>query len=151
LGYKGFNLTALFNGVSGVNKYPKGSMAIPFWFGSSVSEEWRDQSWTPERTGARLPIMVPWELGQNDLFANSDFWLRNASYLRLKNIQLSYTLSGKGLERIGADGMTVFINGQNLLTFSKMKDFDPESSLKGNDFFEYPSVKAFSCGINLSF
>ena len=151
LGYKGFNLTALFNGVSGVNKYPKGSMAIPFWFGSSVSEEWRDQSWTPERTGARLPIMVPWELGQNDLFANSDFWLRNASYLRLKNIQLSYTLSGKSLERIGADGMTVFINGQNLLTFSKMKDFDPESSLKGNDFFEYPSVKAFSCGINLSF
>lgn len=152
LSYKSFSLTALFNGVSGVNKYPKGSMAIPFWFGSSVTDEWRDHSWTPERRDARLPIMIPWELGQNDAYTNSDFWLRNASYVRLKNLQLSYSIPKKLLDRVGAiNRITVFVNGQNFLTFSDMKDFDPENNLKGNDFFEYPSVKTFSAGINVEF
>jgi len=96
--------------------------------------------------------MIPWELGRDDVFSNSDFWLRNASYLRLKNLQISYSFPRKVLDRIGVvNRITIFVNGQNFLTFSDMKDFDPETTLKTNNFFEYPSVKTFSGGINVEF
>lgn len=150
LGYRGLELTTFFQGVQNINTYASLIGAQPFWFGTSVQKEWITDAWTPENRNARLPILTTFESSVNDNFRNSDFWLRDASYLRLKNIQLSYTLPKKVLGKL-VSNFKVFANGQNLLTISKMKDFDPEKNINGSTFYEYPTVKIYTAGINVTF
>lgn len=151
LTYKNFDLMAFFNGVQGVSTYPSRIIAVPFWFGTSVTQEWVNNSWRPDRTDAKLPILTTYEESQSDNFAYSDFWLLDASYLRLKNLQLSYKFSNELVKKFGLSDLVLFVNGQNILTLSKMKDFDPEKNIKGNDYYEYPSIKTYSAGINVKF
>lgn len=151
LSYRNFSLSTFFQGVRGINTYPEGIIATPFWFGTSVTERWVNESWTPDRPNAQLPIMTAFEDSQNDNFVKSDFWLLDASYLRLKNVQLGYTIPGGVLKKIGLNRCLVFVNGQNLLTLSKMKDFDPERNIKQANYYEYPSIKMYTAGINISF
>ena len=49
------------------------------------------------------------------------------------------------------NSLSLFFNGQNLLTFTPLKDFDPETEILGNDFFNYPSTKIYTFGLNVSF
>jgi TonB-linked SusC/RagA family outer membrane protein len=149
--YKNWSISSFFNGVQGVYTYPSRIIAVPFWFGTSVTEDWVNNSWRPDRTDARLPILTTYEESQSDIFAYSDFWLLDASYLRLKNLQLSYSFSNKLLKGIGFEKLILFINGQNIFTISKMKDFDPEKNIKGNNYYEYPSIKTYSAGLNVTF
>ncbi len=151
LSYRRFSLNAFFQGVKGVNTYPEAIIAMPFWFATSVTERWANESWTPERPNAPLPILTSYEDSQNDNFLTSDFWLLDASYLRLKNIQLGYTVPERFLSKIGVSRCMFFVNGQNVLTFSKMNDFDPERNVKQANYYEYPSVKMYTAGINLTF
>lgn len=95
--------------------------------------------------------MTTFEDSQNDNFMLSNFWLQDASYLRLKNVQLSYNVPSSLISKIGLKNLLLFINGQNILTFSKMKDFDPERNIKQANYYEYPSVKTYSAGLNVSF
>src|SRR5690606_28057981 len=101
LNYGQFSLGAFFQGVKGVNTYPEAIIATPFWFATSVTERWVNESWTPERPNAPLPILTSYEDSQNDNFLKSDFWVLDASYLRLKNIQLGYTLPAHFSDKIG--------------------------------------------------
>jgi TonB-linked SusC/RagA family outer membrane protein len=149
--YKNWSLSSLFNGVKGVDTYPQRIIATPFWFGTSVTKNWVKNSWRPDKPNASLPILTTYEESVNDNFLYSDFWLLDASYLRLKNLQLSYSFSDQILEKIGLRKLILFINGQNIFTISKMKDFDPERHIKQADYYEYPSVKTFSGGINVTF
>lgn len=151
LKYKNFALSSFFQGVQGVKTYPQGIIATPFWYGTSVTKEWVNNSWTEDRRDAKLPIMTTYELSSSDNFRNSDFWLKDASYLRMKNIQLSYSLPKSFLSKFKVTDLTLFVNGQNLLTFTKMKDFDPEKTITDSDYYEYPSVKTYTAGVNLTF
>lgn len=152
LSYKGLDLTTFFQGVSGVNTYGDRIGATPFWFGCGLPRRWVTDSWTPERgTGATLPIVTTYEGAFNENFRVNDFWLRNASYLRLKNIQLTYTLSDRLLDGSPFRSVKVFVNAQNLFTLSPMKEFDPEKNLKGDTFYAFPSVKTFTAGVNVTF
>ncbi len=150
-GYKGFHLNAFFQGVQNVNTYAEFIGAMPFWFGGPVTKEWLTDAWTPENPNARLPILTTFEGSRDENFRSSDFWLRDASYLRLKNIQLSYSLPQTLVSRLGIKQLKLFANGQNLLTLSKMKDFDPEKNINGSTFYEYPTVKMYTAGINVMF
>jgi len=149
--YKNFTLSGFFQGVNGVYSYPERIIAVPFWFGTSVTKEWVENSWTPERPDAKLPILTTFEDTQEDIFQYSTFWLQNTSYLRLKNVQLAYNFPKKILDKIKLQQLTLFVNGQNLLTFSSMKDFDPERQIQQADYYQYPSVKTYTAGINLTF
>lgn len=151
LSYKNWALTGFFQGVSGIKTYPEAIVATPFWFGTSVTRNWVDNSWTPERPDAKLPIMITYEDGLNDEYMWSNFWLQDASYVRLKNLQFSYNVPNKVISKIGLQNLLLFVNGQNLMTFSKMKDFDPERHVKQGNYYEYPSVKTYSVGLNVSF
>lgn len=151
LGYKGFHLNAFFQGVQNVNTYAEFIGAMPFWFGGPVTKEWLTDAWTPDNPHARLPILTTFEGSRDENFRSSDFWLRDASYLRLKNIQLNYTVPQSFVNRFGLKQIKLFVNGQNLLTFSKMKDFDPEKNINGSTFYEYPTVKMYTGGINVTF
>jgi len=152
LSYKAFHLVANFNGVQNVASYPFHIGVVPFWFGTAVTEDWVNNSWTPDNMdGATLPILTTYEGAIDTNFRNSNFWLRDASYLRLKNLQLSYTLPSSMTDFLQIRSATIFVNGQNLLTFSDMKDFDPERNLEQSNFYEYPSVKTFTAGFQLNF
>ena len=151
VGYKAFAVSAFFQGVQNINTYASLIAAQPFWFGTAVTKEWITDAWTPENPNARLPILTTFESSVNENFRNSDFWLRDASYLRMKNVQVSYTLPQEMTRRVGVSNLQIYVSGQNLLTFSKMKDFDPEKNINGVNFYEYPTVKMYTMGVNATF
>jgi TonB-linked SusC/RagA family outer membrane protein len=150
MNYKGFALTAFFQGVSGIKVYPTANLAFPFNNGADATWEWATDSWTPERTNAKLPIVTE-STGGQDNFQPSTFWLRDGSYLRLKNIQLSYMLPQRWLKAANISKFSVFVNAENWVTFSKYKDFDPESILNASTLYHYPMLKTFSGGVQVIF
>ncbi len=150
-GYKNFKLNTFWQGVADVQTYNKHVSGVPFWFGTSLPIGWAKDSWTPDNPNASYPLLIRYQDAQNTLFRDSDFWLLDASYLRLKNIQLSYDFDSELVSNWGLKNLKLFINGQNLVTFTPLKDFDPETDLIGNDFFNYPSTKIYTLGVNVSF
>jgi TonB-linked SusC/RagA family outer membrane protein len=148
-----FDLNVFFQGVSKVYSYGNQIGATPLWFGCGLPEAWVTDSWTPERgTSATLPIITTFEGALNENFRTNDFWLRDASYLRLKNVQLTYTLPPRMLQKTGViKGLRIFVNAQNPVTFSKMKEFDPEKDLKSSTWYAFPSVKTYTAGLNVTF
>src|SRR5665648_73326 len=114
-------------------------MASPFYNGAGLQKKWLTDAWTPENMNAPLPRLTSRNLYPENFYV-SDFWLRDASYLRLKNIQISYPISGAYLNKVGIKQIKIFANAQNLLTFSKFKEFDPERNILQTNLSEYPSV-----------
>ena len=149
LTYKKWDFEILFQGVTGVDAYYN----EPYSFGLNVSGDGQTplavqtDYWTPENTGARYPRMAPNSTyGSN--YHTSDFWHFNASYCRVKYIQLGYTFDQLGLKKIGISNIRLYLNAQNPFTFAKEKLTDPESrGQKGS----YPLIKTYSAGISLNF
>jgi TonB-dependent starch-binding outer membrane protein SusC len=86
----------------------------------------------------------------------SDFYIEDGSFVRLKNIQLGYTLPRAIVDRIGASRLRIYVAANNLLTFTKYKGFDPDFSaydpnLNGIDYGFYPQAKTIMGGLNLTF
>ena len=87
--------------------------------------------------------------------ARSTSWLENMNYLRLKNIQLGYTLTGRATSKIGIESFRIFGSAENLFTLTKYRGTDPEKQNDGNETYDlgtdvYPLVKSFSIGININ-
>jgi TonB-linked SusC/RagA family outer membrane protein len=150
VGYKNFTLSSFWQGVQGIDLYPTVNLATPFNNGAGVTKEWATDSWTPSNPNARLPILTT-ATGGTENFQPSTFWLKDGSYLRMKNIQLKYNLPQKIASMLAMSRLTLFVNGENLVTFTKFKDFDPEKSTTGDTFYEYPTLKTFSFGLNVNF
>ena len=148
--YKGLSLNAFFQGVAGLKIYPTANLAYPFNNGANATWEWTTDAWTPDNKDARLPIITE-STGSQDNFQPSTFWLRDGSYLRLKNIQLAYSLPDRWTTAAKISKVTVFVNAENALTFSKYDDFDPESLLNASTLYHYPMLKTFSGGVRVSF
>jgi TonB-linked SusC/RagA family outer membrane protein len=150
LDYRGFALSAFFQGVAGLKIYPTANLAFPFNNGANATWEWVTDSWTPDHPDARLPQVTPSDV-DDDNYVASDFWLQNGSYLRMKNIQLSYTLPSKWLSLAKIKKAAVYINAENYVTFSGYKGFDPESILNASTIYHYPMLKTISAGVNVTF
>ncbi len=149
-GYRNFELTAIFQGLANVDTYLTGNLAQPFKNGAGVTREWLTDSWTPENPAASLPRLTT-SNGYPANFQTSSFWLRDASYLRLKNVQLGYTFPKQLLKSLGVKQLKVFVNAQNYLTFTDFKFSDPERNLTRGDLIEYPNAKTITAGLNVSF
>lgn len=78
-------------------------------------------------------------------------WLYDASYLRCKQLQLSWTMPEKWMKVIKMKQIQLFVNGQNLFTFSPLKMFDPEIDLSSTNLIQYPSLKTYNFGFNITF
>ncbi|WP_205508869.1 TonB-dependent receptor [Longitalea arenae] len=148
--YKNFTLASFWQGVQGIDLYPTVNLATPFNNGAGVTKEWATDSWTPDNRNARLPIVTT-PTGGFENYQPSTFWLKDGSYMRLKNIQLRYNLPARIASMLAMSRLTLFVNGENLVTFTKFKDFDPEKSPTGDSFYEYPSLKTYSFGLNVNF
>ena len=149
--YKAFSLSTLWQGVGNVHVRPNNNLASPFNNGAGLTKDWITDSWTPENPNARLPRISARNQYTAENFSDSDFWLEDASYLRLKNIQLAYDFKGGFLERWGLSQLRVFANAQNILTFTNVTLFDPERDITATNIDQYPSVKTITGGINLTF
>jgi TonB-linked SusC/RagA family outer membrane protein len=114
----------------------------------SLLQYMADGRWTPETAGeASYPRMTL--IGQNNNTKPSDFWLRDASYLRLKNMEIGYNFSGAFLNRFGISNLRAFLNGYNLITFDNLDITDPES--RTGDRSAYPLTKVYNVGFKLDF
>src|SRR5690606_18553447 len=83
--------------------------------------------------------------------AKSDFWIQDAKYLRLKNIQFGYIVPRKVIQPLGLTYLNLFVSAQNPLTFTKMKGgYDPEYTADGSGR-AYPVTSVYSVGLNIKF
>lgn len=104
-------------------------------------------SWSPDNPDAKYPL--PWINARTVNNQNSNLWLRNAGYLRLKSVDIGYSLNPEWLKRINIQRLRVYVSGFNLLTVSPMKEFDPEAET-GTGYY-YPQQRNLNVGVNLSF
>ncbi|WP_229236122.1 TonB-dependent receptor [Dyadobacter tibetensis] len=145
LDWKGFDLSALFQGNAGIkavwNDFYHTSGVR---WGYLVNQEVADGRWVPGRVDATYPRLLNYNNTLNT--RTSDFWLQNKSYLRLKNIQVGYTVPKNITEKLKISTVRVFGSLENYLTFTSYKGIDPEVS--GT---QYPTMKQALLGINLTF
>ena len=149
LNYKKWSLDVLFQGVTGVDAY----YSEPFSFGLNTSGDGSTplkaqlDYWTPENIDARYPRLAPNSSYGNN-YHTSDFWHFDASFCRVKSIQLGYTFDQLGLKKIGITNIYVYLNAQNPFTFAKEKLTDPENRGQRGS---YPLVRTYSAGVSLNF
>lgn len=156
--YKNFDFTTVWAGAthaSRVLQYEPFRSA----FGPSGGKgawstfKWQvDGAWTPEKGQDATFPRLSTTLGQRWNKLDSDFWTKDASYLRLKNAEIGYNFSPGLLNNIGIRNMRVYVNGYNLLTFSNLNKYslDPEQDTKAGNT-DYPVVSVYNFGINLTF
>jgi TonB-linked SusC/RagA family outer membrane protein len=144
--WKGFDLSMLFqgSGMSSFNIY--GFMTVAhFNNNSNSSYEYYDNRWTPDRQNAKYPRAYSAPTNNNG--QTSDFWLINSSYLRLKTASLGYTVPSKVSSKFRMKHLRIYVTGQNIVTFGKLKFTDPETTGEQG----YPIQKTFLVGFNTSF
>ena len=150
-GWKNFDFTAFIQGVGQRSTHMSGIGLKPFSNGANLFRHQMD-SWTPDNLDAEYPVLVP-EANSADNYVKSDKWVKDASYCRLKNVVLGYTLPQDITKKMGIGSLRVYVSGQNLLTFSKFFDgYDPEVSYSGSQGGEfYPIMQTFTFGLDLKF
>ena len=147
--YKGFDIQALFQGNYGrtdlwlddlnTNTIPQDRYAFQQF-------HWND-TWSLDNRNASLPRIVTGNQGSRNR-EESTFYAYNTNYLRLKNLQIGYSIPERYMQKIGFNRARIYLSGENILTMTPWKGIDPEKP-HGNDF--YPLVKTYSVGLNIEF
>lgn len=159
--YGGFNTDVAYKGITlglnfiykiGGNLYDGAFKDVAddgyYWERIRVESLYSDM-WTPENTSGSMPLLRGTDL--TDPMQYGSRQMSSASFLRLKNINLSYDLPGTVIGKVGLSSARVFFNGSNLLTFSKYKNADPEVNQYGTRGWETPIGKIYTFGIDLNF
>ncbi|MGV8095327.1 MAG: TonB-dependent receptor [Mangrovibacterium sp.] len=144
LAWKGIDLSCLVQGSAGrkdfwLNAYNQST------FSASYAPNWRhwNNSWSLENRDGSWPRLG----GSSNNRGETTFWLDDMSYIRLKNIQLGYTIPHHLFNKLGVDNLRIYGTAENLFTFTKYRGIDPEKQNDASD--PYPLVKSFSIGINI--
>lgn len=148
--WKGFDFSAFFQGVGKRNYRPGAESIAPLLVTWKQALAIHRDYWTPENPNALYPRPY---VGATHNYVASDKWVMNASYVRLKNIQIGYTLPATLTQKINVSRARVFFSGQDLLTFSGLGPFqgyyDPET--RDGVENDYPFFATASMGLNISF
>ncbi|MCW0481859.1 TonB-dependent receptor [Gaoshiqia sediminis] len=150
IGYKNFTLSAFFQGVEGRKARVNNWGIDPFMQGTPPTTKWRD-AWTPENQSNTLPAIYVAGYSGVANFGGSTYYLQDASYLRLKNVMLSYDLPKSLISKIRAKDLSVYVSADNLLTFTKYEGSDPERASVTGNYAEYPQARIFNFGLNVKF
>lgn len=148
--YKGFDLSVLLQGVGKADGYLNGPGVQPFSvggaLGGTIREENKDR-WSPDNPNAKYPRLA---FGESNNEQASSFWRRDASYLRVKNVQLGYTLPANLAKKISLNRLRIFANGSNLASFDRfLSGYDVEAPVGSGSI--YPQVKLYSFGLEATF
>jgi TonB-linked SusC/RagA family outer membrane protein len=146
LTWKGLDVSTLWQGAGKASIFLSNEVAFPFFNGAKIFEEQADY-WTPSNPDASYPRLVPAPVTNNT--QTSSFWIRNGNYLRLKTAEIGYSLPASVMNTLKIRSIRIFVSGQNLLTFSKLKYLDPElGSSRARYYFQQ---KIYSAGLNVGF
>lgn len=157
--YKGFDLSAFFQGAFGQKLFSQVNYDIEGYYrGFNVTERYYLEHWTGEGTSNTQP-RASWAAKSNNVRASTRF-LEDGSYVRLKNIQLGYTVPNTRKFRL--QSVRLYVAATNLLTFTGYTGFDPEMTVSTNsasqgdlangiDWGTYPVAKNYTFGLNISF
>ncbi len=150
LSYKNWDCNLFFQGVQNVEIFAgyKLSTYQPTQ-GYNLLDNALD-AWSETNTGSDIPKLQLIDSNRN-YSTESDWYLEDGSYLRLKNLTIGYTLPAKFNDIIGTSKVRLFFTGQNLLTFTKYEGFDPEVGSNGLDMLKYPQSRTFMFGANINF
>lgn len=142
--YKAFDFSVLFQGVGKVDGFIGRDIIEPLGSQTAMEEHYYD-SFDPSNpaTGKYYPRMT---MANRLNYANMSHWVQDASYLRLKNLQMGYTF--KFSEKIPIERVRVYLSGSNLFTLTNFRVFDPENGL---NTISFPNVRVFSVGANVTF
>lgn len=144
LSYKGVDFSVFFQGVGKAKGYLYGLGIMPFYVGGTVQEQHKDR-WTPDNMNAAFPRFA---FNETNNVQNSTFWLKNAAYLRVKNIQVGYTIPISLAKQNYIKNIRVFASGQNLFTFDSFWDgYDPEGPVSNGTW--YPQMKVYNLGLSV--
>ncbi len=145
LKFKNFDFLALLQGVTNKDFYFIGNNAWEFQNNGGNVQQFHLNRWTPATAAvADYPRLSFGPNANNHTI--STYWLRNGDYLRLKNVQLGYTLPSSLTKRVGLANLRLFASGFNLLTLTRLKDLDPESLLSN-----YPLYRSYNIGLTAKF
>ncbi len=149
--YKGFDFSALLQGVGGHKRLIGSYMAYAFYNGGQIQRWQADNCWTVDNPDkwAEYPRLETLNMNNPNL-QTSDYWVRDASFLRIKNITVGYTIPKSITKKIGFENIRVYVSGDNLHTFNKFyKGWDPENEIGTGDAPSfYPIVSVYSFGFN---
>lgn len=145
--YKGLGFLVLFQGAQKVTQMLGGKVAFPFLSNGTMYEHQRDY-WTPENPGAALPNISTLNSNVNNS-QTSSFWMKDASYLRLKTIELYYEFPESLLKKTFMNNLRIFANGYNMYVWSKNDSpLDPEDNGASNTM---PLTRNMSIGLSVRF
>ena len=152
--YKGFDFSALLQGVGGHERLIGSYMAYAFYNGGNIQRWQAENMWTTENPDkwAEYPRLETYNMNHPNL-QTSDYWLRNASFLRVKNVQIGYTLPKSLTQKMGIEQVRIYLSGQNLFSFNSFyKGWDPENEIGTGDQPSYYPINAiYSFGFNFKF
>ena len=152
--YKSFDFSALLQGVGGHERLIGSYMAYAFYNGGNIQRWQAENMWTTENPDkwAEYPRLETYNMNHPNL-QTSDYWLRNASFLRVKNVQIGYTLPKSLTQKMGIEQVRIYLSGQNLFSFNSFyKGWDPENEIGTGDQPSYYPINAmYSFGFNFKF
>lgn len=162
VGWKGISLNFLLQGASGYTEMPVEQLQGPLPWGRNTLTIFEDR-WHHQ---VPLDFSTPWVPGKYPISRDgfgfgpnkltSTYWVKNVTYLRLKSIELSYSLPKNLIEKIKSQGVRIFLNAFDILTFkNKAITFDPEHRTQptggGNYGYVYPIMASYNIGANITF
>ena len=147
--WRGFDASALFHGVGERDQYlALGFIQGPVW--ENYTSDWHNSYYDPEidNQNARHPT---WYANENrNYYATNSHWILNGRFLKLRNMQIGYTMPASVTDRLGTQRMRVYLSGKNLWTHHNMGiDLDPEYARPIPDL--YPQTRVFSVGTDIAF
>lgn len=149
LNFKGIDFNVLFSGLGRYSKYYSGQGVVE-WTKQGTYFDWTRNGWTEERYKNGEKITYPAiSTSQTVSHTENDFFIQNRSFLRLKNIELGYTLPERFLSKVGVKALRVYVSGQNLFVWDDLRitHIDPEQ----NNSYGYPITKNVTLGLNINF
>ena len=149
LNFKGIDFNVLFSGLGRYSKYYSGQGVVE-WYKQGTYFDWTRNGWTEERYNNGEKITYPViSTSQTVSHTENAFFIPNRSFLRLKNIELGYTLPERFLSKVGVKALRVYVSGQNLFVWDNLRitHIDPEQ----NNSYGYPITKNVTLGLNINF
>jgi TonB-dependent starch-binding outer membrane protein SusC len=146
VGYGNFDLSMVFAGQGMVSQYvlPESGQVGNFY------SSWADNRWSPSNPEGTFPrVDTRASSSINGGLYNSTFWLNNASFVRLKNLELGYTVPASFLSKVKLSSVRIYTNAFNLFTITGVKDYDPEGNSGSGQF--YPQQRILNLGLNVKF
>lgn len=148
--YKGFDFSLLLQGLGGYKKQMGSYQAYAFYNSGNIQRWQMENRWTEENPNPKAQYIKLTSLNDGaGTTMTSDYWLRNGTFLRVKNLQIGYTFPSNITQKVHISNARIYFSGQNLFCINNFyQGWDPELS-QGQSF--YPITAVYSLGINLKF